>query len=1210
MKEGRRFLDGEQAPEWVMEEISGTTRRVDPEDCRTVGVISKGFPYWGLCTSTMGGRLRWVATDYQDDKIKTMVWKKAQPSWGPLPSKNMETSWLSTKAGTEVVLLDGLEPGINHPVWQISGLKIVAWVTARARGKAPQGWETKQWNADHQKLGGVTDSRQRITVAGRQVDLLNPTAEMGVKLCMLESIDKLVVGRGAMPPQPGEDRERILKWSKRGDTLVLPSYKSKTGWVMRKLAAVELAGMLDWPVGIVRALGENLTWRMVEDTRTPFKIRQYLGEYIRAVLEDREPTAQVSKQDKSENVLQEGSYRLVDLPALHENDWWMKYVVDSGDEHDRMAKAVKSDDAKVPTMLWDIRTGLFKEKDHQRMPRVMRACNLLRRKMWGRWMRNIYRSYLRYRRGELMRRGLSTLPDGELDAAREALMYAAHSDWWEWHEGSSIFFWRWPKAWEEEIRDGLAPFFLGKPPCNLKPQRVPRDEETFTKLAEKLQKWRDKGYMGKGAVTSLINVFAVPKGDDDIRLVFDGTASGLNEILWAPWFYLPTAGDHVRCLDPGFYCMDHDYGEMFYNFKLHKDLQPLTGIDITDIYPEELLSATRRWEHWFRPCMGMCPAPYQATRAVTVLKRELYRNRRNKDDPFHWDSVLLNLPGTDGYEPHLPWIYKIRFDGCRAVEIVIFVDDARLSAPTEPLAWEAGSKLAKLAAHWGLQIALRKVRRPSTRPGSWAGVRVVITNDEVYLCVSDERWAKTQEAIYWMLEEAKRMSGMDFKRLESIRGFLVYVSQVYISMKPYLRGIHMTLDSWRPNRDEDGWKVMRKTEGLADFAEALGQEEGAELNLDIADEVQDKPPDRVKPAPRLADDLHALQTFTSGASPPLRRARPKPGAAVKISFLDASGAGYGDNEASSKDAYREVKYTYGTWRAEISIRSSNDREMRNCLKKLVKGMEEGRYPEGTEVFVFTDNQTLEAAFNKGTSTSRELHEMILKLRKLEFDGKIFLHIIWVAGKRMIAQGADGLSRGDLCDGVMAGASMNEFVPLAHSCIDVMPAVKMWVESWAVLDDGERLDWLSHADWFERAHECGGFRVWTPPPAVADVAATELSQSVHINGDAFHIFITPCVMGYRWRKTLSKVADVVTQIPVGPTFWPCDMCEPLTIAIVCPLLNKPPFRIGERKLGRDLDASVRKVWKQNPEVGSHRLREFWCQARGLVRMHQRVVRGVL
>jgi hypothetical protein len=60
-------------------------------------------------------------------------------------------------------------------------------------------------------------------------------------------------------------------------------------------------------------------------------------------------------------------------------------------------------------------------------------------------------------------------------------------------------------------------------------------------------------------------------------------------------------------------------------------------------------------------------------------------------------------------------------------------------------------------------------------------------------------------------------------------------------------------------------------------------------------------------------------------------------------------------------------------------------------------IESGKYPPGTELFLFTDNMVFEGCFFHGTSPSWALHEMIVRLRKLEMTGKIFLRVIWVAG---------------------------------------------------------------------------------------------------------------------------------------------------------------------------------------------------------------------
>jgi hypothetical protein len=49
---------------------------------------------------------------------------------------------------------------------------------------------------------------------------------------------------------------------------------------------------------------------------------------------------------------------------------------------------------------------------------------------------------------------------------------------------------------------------------------------------------------------------------------------------------------------------------------------------------------------------------------------------------------------------------------------------------------------------------------------------------------------------------------LEFERLHSDQGFLVYVTQAYPGMKPYLKGFNLSLETWREGRDEDGWKLQ------------------------------------------------------------------------------------------------------------------------------------------------------------------------------------------------------------------------------------------------------------------------------------------------------------------------------------------------------------------------------------------------------------------
>ncbi len=81
----------------------------------------------------------------------------------------------------------------------------------------------------------------------------------------------------------------------------------------------------------------------------------------------------------------------------------------------------------------------------------------------------------------------------------------------------------------------------------------------------------------------------------------------------------------------------------------------------------------------------------------------------------------------------------------------------------------------------------------------------------------------------------------------------------------------------------------------------------------------------------------------------------------------------------------------------FSEKSSNFREMCNITLRLEALVHEGTIPDGTEVFVFTNNQVTERAFYRGTASTPELFELVLRLKKLELTNNIFLHIIWVAG---------------------------------------------------------------------------------------------------------------------------------------------------------------------------------------------------------------------
>ena len=59
-------------------------------------------------------------------------------------------------------------------------------------------------------------------------------------------------------------------------------------------------------------------------------------------------------------------------------------------------------------------------------------------------------------------------------------------------------------------------------------------------IKKNVDKVRSRRYISRDTVISLTYFFYVPKGENDIRLVYDLTASGLNDALWAPIFCMPS----------------------------------------------------------------------------------------------------------------------------------------------------------------------------------------------------------------------------------------------------------------------------------------------------------------------------------------------------------------------------------------------------------------------------------------------------------------------------------------------------------------------------------------------------------------------------------------------------------------------------------------------------------------------------------------------
>jgi hypothetical protein len=161
---------------------------------------------------------------------------------------------------------------------------------------------------------------------------------------------------------------------------------------------------------------------------------------------------------------------------------------------------------------------------------------------------------------------------------------------------------------------------------------------------------------------------------------------------------------------------------------------------------------------------------------------------------------------------------------------------------------------------------------------------------------------------------------------------------------------------------------------------------------------------------------------------------------VYYGFGDTSGPGFG----ATIQIAGEIWYEYGQWALAITKeKSSNWREFTNLVEFIDRAVTKHDLDE-SEIFLFTDNMTIESAFWKGSSSSPLLFDIVLRLRQLEMRHNITLHVVHVSGRWMIAQGTDGLSRADHSTGVMQGRDIRGWIPLHLSALDRESRLAPWL----------------------------------------------------------------------------------------------------------------------------------------------------------------------
>ncbi|KAL3794045.1 hypothetical protein HJC23_008933 [Cyclotella cryptica] len=200
------------------------------------------------------------------------------------------------------------------------------------------------------------------------------------------------------------------------------------------------------------------------------------------------------------------------------------------------------------------------------------------------------------------------------EGIEDCIRRAARSDYWDWHRGSRLFFWRFPEesGWIKDARDGVKFWHLTKVLTGMHFQNIPASSrEAKLQLRSKVFQIYFRWYKEKGSPDLITPRFPVKKVVSnnskvlDIRGIWDAKRNGLNATLWCPSFALPTTqdgadmavkwltvtvGEYLRlgCMPQDYtqdqhnfiksFSWDHDVAQQFNNYRLNKKERHSHGV--------------------------------------------------------------------------------------------------------------------------------------------------------------------------------------------------------------------------------------------------------------------------------------------------------------------------------------------------------------------------------------------------------------------------------------------------------------------------------------------------------------------------------------------------------------------------------------------------------------------------------------------------------
>ena len=118
-------------------------------------------------------------------------------------------------------------------------------------------------------------------------------------------------------------------------------------------------------------------------------------------------------------------------------------------------------------------------------------------------------------------------------------------------------------------------------------------------------------------IKSLMFMFNIQKGKENLWMFYNDTISGFNECLYDILFNMSTVNDMNRRVITVSWLADNFYGNMFLNFPLHSKFQKFYGVDLSQLFPKlNPNKSQQKISIWVRNTMELHPSPFTSLKGA------------------------------------------------------------------------------------------------------------------------------------------------------------------------------------------------------------------------------------------------------------------------------------------------------------------------------------------------------------------------------------------------------------------------------------------------------------------------------------------------------------------------------------------------------------------------------------------------------------------